>query len=80
MIGLDHSHDVRGSLRSALECLHRAFIYARETNFSRWQFAVEIEELWKLGLSNTELRWLIARELFCTLVRLNLPPLTRDNS
>jgi hypothetical protein len=44
----------------AIECLYRAFVYARETRFNRWQFAVEIEELWKLGLSNSELRWLIA--------------------
>jgi hypothetical protein len=60
MPSLNHSPDVRGSLRLALECLYRAFVYARETRFNRWQFAVEIEELWKFGLDNTELRWLIA--------------------
>jgi hypothetical protein len=53
-------HDARGSIRLALECLCRAFVYACETRLNRWQFAVEIEELWKLGLSNTDLRWLIA--------------------
>ena len=44
----------------ALWKLFRAYHYAADAGVDDWQFAVEIDELRELGLSNSEFRWLLA--------------------
>jgi hypothetical protein len=46
-------------LRRALELLLEAVQYADETTDSRWEFAVEIEQLRQLELSDNDLRYLL---------------------
>jgi hypothetical protein len=48
-------------LRRALSVLWDAAQYAEETSEDRWQFAVAIEELRRLELSDNDLRYLIRR-------------------
>ncbi len=43
----------------ALALLLEAFEYAEQTSGDRWEFAVEIQHLRKLGLSRNDLRWLV---------------------
>src|SRR5262245_45130585 len=43
--------------------LGRAAMFADALNRSRWDFAVEICELIGLGLSRSDLRWLVCQEL-----------------
>jgi hypothetical protein len=50
-------------LSASLAMLFRAYQYSLETNSSRWQFAVEIDDLLRAGLSRSELRWLMATGL-----------------
>jgi hypothetical protein len=48
--------------RSALSVLSRAARYAKELNRDRWDFAVEIDELGGLGLTRSDLRWLMLKD------------------
>ncbi|MGD9722710.1 MAG: hypothetical protein AB7O59_15360 [Pirellulales bacterium] len=50
-------------VQAALAALLEAHEYARDLDTSDWDFAVEIETLRRLKLTNRELRWLLAREL-----------------
>ena len=50
-------------LRDGLIVLLRAFSYAQDAGADRWEFAVEIQQFYDLGLSNNELRWLVAKGL-----------------
>ena len=50
-------------LKHALRKLLRAFRFACDCNRSRWDFAVEINELREIGISSEELRWLIGKRL-----------------
>jgi hypothetical protein len=47
------------SLRASLRLLLQAHEYAVETGRSAWDFAVEIGSLRSIGLTNSELRWLL---------------------
>jgi hypothetical protein len=47
-------------LYSALSMLLQAYHYAVDTSSSLWDFAIEIEQLYKAKISNSELRWLLA--------------------
>jgi hypothetical protein len=40
-----------------------AYRYAREVHREQWDFAVEIQSLRDVGMNNSEIRWLIAKEL-----------------
>ncbi|MGF1583445.1 MAG: hypothetical protein ACFCD0_29345 [Gemmataceae bacterium] len=51
---------VQGPIRLALTLLHRAYRYAVEIEADVWDFAVEIHELRRAGLTNSEFRWLLA--------------------
>ena len=55
--------DVRVSdkLKAALAALLEAFDYAEDTGSDCWDFAVAIRRLRELGLSETDLRWLVKR-------------------
>jgi hypothetical protein len=48
--------------RPALAALLRSLEYAAQVNRDPWDFAVEIDSLWGLGLSNNDLRWLLCKE------------------
>lgn len=50
-------------LADGLELLCRAYNYGRDANADQWQFAVEIQQFYDMGLTNNELRWLIAKGL-----------------
>ena len=50
-------------LNVALKMLFRAFQYANDTRVNPWQFAVEIEEFQRVGVTKSELRWLISKGL-----------------
>ena len=45
---------------AAVHLLVRAHQYAAETRSNAWQFAVEIDDLLRLGVTRNELRWLVA--------------------
>jgi hypothetical protein len=47
------------AIRSALVLLADARDYAREMDADVWQFAVEIDDLAALGLTRSDLRWLV---------------------
>jgi hypothetical protein len=48
-------------LKTALAALLEASDYAADTNCDRWDFAVPIRGLRKLGLSEADLRWLVRK-------------------
>jgi hypothetical protein len=48
-------------LRAALGQLAKAREYARETASDPWEFAIEIDRLTSLGITTSDLRWLIKR-------------------
>jgi hypothetical protein len=48
-------------IRTALVLLIESHQYAEQTSGDKWEFAVEIEELVKLGLRKNDLRWLVRR-------------------
>lgn len=48
-------------LTAALEILWRAHRYAADAGIDVWQFAVEIDELRRSRVSNSELRWLLSQ-------------------
>jgi hypothetical protein len=50
-------------LAAGLALLGRAHDYALDSGADRWDFAVEIAQLYALGLTKTELRWLVIRGL-----------------
>lgn len=50
-------------LNIALKMLFRAYQYANDTRVNPWQFAVEIEEFHRMGVTRSELRWLISKGL-----------------
>jgi hypothetical protein len=60
--------------QSPLECLSdpaqiglmllgHAYVYSQDTKQDLWQFALEIDELKRHGLTNNEFRWMLARNL-----------------
>ena len=51
------------SLRPALALLWEGSYCATDTGQSRWEYAVEIDELRSLGLSKNQIRWLIHKGL-----------------
>lgn len=48
-------------LTSALQHLLRAYDYAQDVGRDRWEFAVELSELRRLGLSLADCRWLMCK-------------------
>ena len=48
-------------IRAALSQLREAYDYARQTHNDLWEFAVEMEGLLILGLTVSDLRWLIGK-------------------
>ena len=53
------AHDAMRAVRAALAQLRAAFRYAHADGGDPWGFAVEIESLLALGLTTTDLRWLV---------------------
>ena len=47
----------------ALRMLVRAYQYAMNSKNNPWHFAIEIDEFHRMGVTNSELRWLLAKEL-----------------
>jgi hypothetical protein len=52
--------ELSAGLHAALILLARAYVFARELRCSPWDFSVEITSLREVGLTNTDLRWLVA--------------------
>src|SRR5262249_22047958 len=50
-------------LQPSLTLLLNAFEYAQELRCPAWDFAVEIEDLRAIGLTNSDLRWLVCKGL-----------------
>ena len=50
---------IAAKFRPALALLLEAFDYAEQTSGDCWEFAVEIQQLRELGLSQNDLRWLV---------------------
>ncbi len=59
-VGRDKDN-ISSKLRPALGALLEAFHYALDTGSDRWDFAVAVRCLQKLGLSETDLRWLVRK-------------------
>lgn len=57
------SEDLPERILWALDVLREAWVYAEQTNSSRWEFAVELEELRAIGLTLNDLRWMARQEL-----------------
>ncbi len=53
--------DIAPEMRAGLGQMARAVEYARELECDVWDFAVEIDRLFALGLTTSDLRWLIKR-------------------
>lgn len=52
-----------GKIAAALSTLHEAYRYACDTASDRWDFAVPAQVLGQLGLTETDCRWLVRKEL-----------------
>lgn len=52
---------INESLRAGLVVLWRAYIGAQYTGASAWDFALRISRLHEAGMTNSDLRWLVAR-------------------
>jgi hypothetical protein len=68
-----NDHEMATPFSVGMQVLLRAMDYAVDVGRSRWEFAVELAELQRLGLSTADCRWLackgwveIARELSAT--------------
>jgi hypothetical protein len=48
-------------IEATLKLLHEAELYARDANQDAWQFAVEIEQLRRTGITESALRWLVCK-------------------
>jgi hypothetical protein len=48
------------SMKGGLEYLWRSNFYARDVNRDAWDFAVDYDELAEKGLTELQLRWLVA--------------------
>ncbi len=62
-------------LRSAFAELLQAELYARDTSLPSWQFAIDVEGLLASGLTDNDLRWLVAKgyvEVACEIRRRGL--------
>ena len=49
------------SLRLALDLLWQAYCYSQDARVDVWDFALEIDKLYAMGMTNTDLRWLVAK-------------------
>ena len=58
-----HDKDILSRMRPALDLLFQAHEYAQLTSRNSWEFAVEIQELYKLGMSPNNLRLLVRLSL-----------------
>lgn len=70
-----HPRDARGELsprlpswtprrvRAAIVLLHEAHLFAQDLGQSSWEFAIELPTLRRLGLTDSDLRWLVAKGL-----------------
>jgi hypothetical protein len=56
-------HRATRRIKNALDSLAEAGEYARQLATDPWEFAVEISYLRRLKLSNSDLRWLVARQI-----------------
>jgi hypothetical protein len=48
-------------MRNGLQHLSRAYAYAEDAGTDSWGFALQIDELYELGLTINDLRWLVAK-------------------
>jgi hypothetical protein len=53
--------DLAAEIRAALAQMAKAHHYAHEVRSDPWEFAVEIERLIDLGLTTSDLRWLVKK-------------------
>ncbi len=58
---VDLAHNLFVHMRAALSQLLRAHHFARDLKCKPWNLAIEATELRNCGLSNTDLRWLVAK-------------------
>lgn len=54
-------HDFAPPIRAALDQLTKARDYASDVQCDPWEFAVEIDRLTSLGLTTSDLRWLVKK-------------------
>ena len=48
-------------VQSALKLLHRSNAYAEDVGQDVWQFAIEIDQLRQIGLTDSAMRWMLCR-------------------
>lgn len=61
------------SVQRGLLLLRKASEYAQDVGCDIWQFAVEIHRLQEAGLSNCDLRWLLAKQLMTSAREITQP-------
>ena len=53
--------EVGRSVRAAIRLLHEGLFYAQDVDLPPWDFAVEIQRLRDAKVTNSDLRWLVAK-------------------
>jgi hypothetical protein len=53
--------DIASEIKTALDHLAKAYNYASDVRSDAWEFAVELGQLMALGLTTTDLRWLVKK-------------------
>jgi hypothetical protein len=61
--GYSNGLPISGGIRAALALLQRAQDCAKDAQAPAWDFALEIGQLYAAGLTITDLRWMVAKEL-----------------
>jgi hypothetical protein len=61
MNGNHNEQNLEEPLHAGLMLLYRAHQYALDTHADIWDFAVEVADLRRVALTNSEFRWLLAR-------------------
>ena len=58
---LKEATDVSPSIRTALTLLYEAFAYSQDLDLPIWEFAVEVQRLREVHVTNSDLRWLLCK-------------------
>jgi hypothetical protein len=57
------TNPINNNLPVGIDLLWQAYCYAREASVDLWDFALEIDKLYAIGLTISDLRWLVAKKL-----------------
>jgi hypothetical protein len=61
------------TVKAALSGCFEAYVYARDLDRSLWDFAVEISTLRQMGISRSDLRWIVGKGFLDCAIETSLP-------